>query len=203
MAHLGEEALKMIFYRSCFVRVVESLSSQVETCKATEQERPFGGTNMKKLLLALFFLFVCPVLGQTQDHVLSSPIYWDANSEVDIDTYGVWRADTDCVDPVPAPLNCPGFVEVASVPQGPDPIQWTEPGPVVFVTQDYVYRVTARNTTGNESIFSNPLTIRWLNPDAPGKPGGPRTAVQVVIIVNGDENVVTANFFAGPRLKAF
>ena len=154
---------------------------------------------MKKLIL-LLFLVSCPAMGQTVDHDFGQPIYWDANTESDMDEYGVFRADVDCTDPVPAPANCPTFVEVASVPQGPDPIQWTEPGPVTFVTQDYVYRVTARNTSGNESIFSDSLTIRWLNPDAPGKPGEPRTTTMVVFIINGDENVVTANFFSGPRL---
>jgi len=154
---------------------------------------------MKKLILLLFL--VSPVMGQVEDHDFGQPIYWDANTESDMDDYGVYRADVDCTDPVPAPANCPGFVEVASVQQGPDPIQWTEPGPVVFVTQDYVYRVTARNTSGNESIFSDSLTLRWLNPNAPGKPGDPRTTTTVVtIIINGNENVVTANFFGGPRL---
>jgi len=155
-----------------------------------------------KIYWFLLFLFLVGGIahGQTVDNDFGLPIYWDANTESDMLDYGVYRADVDCTDPVPAPLNCPGFVEVASVVQGPDPIQWTEPGPVVFVTQDYVYRVTARNTSGNESIFSDSLTIRWLNPDAPGKPGGPRTTTQIVIIINGDENIVTANFYSGPRL---
>jgi len=153
---------------------------------------------MRRLILLLFL--VSPVMGQVVDHDFGLPMYWDANTESDMEEYGVFRADTPCTDPVPAPLNCPSFVEVATVPQGPDPIQWTETGPVVFVTQDYIYRVTARNTSGNESIFSDSLTIRWLNPDAPGKPGGPRTTTQIVIIVNGDENIVTANFYSGPRL---
>lgn len=152
------------------------------------------------VIIILLIIFCVEAFGQTQDHTFGQPIYWDANTESDMVDYGVYRADADCTDPVPAPPNCPGFVEVATVAQAPDPIQWTEPGPVVFVTQDYVYRVTARNTSGNESIFSDSLTIRWLNPDAPGKPGGPRTQTTVVIIINGDENKVVANFFAGPRL---
>jgi hypothetical protein len=153
---------------------------------------------MKRLLLILFL--VSPALGQTVDHEFGLPIFWDANPESDVDEYGVFRSASDCTDPLPAPGTCPGFVEVATVPQAADPIQWTEPGPVVFVTQDFVYRVTARNTSGNESPFSDSLTIRWLNPDAPGAPGAPRTGTTVVIFINGDENVVTANFYAGPRL---
>jgi len=152
------------------------------------------------VVIILLIIFCVELFGQTQDHTFGQPIYWDANTESDMVDYGVYRADADCTDPVPAPPNCPGFAEVATVAQGPDPIQWTEPGPVVFVTQDYVYRVTARNTSGNESIFSDSLTIRWLNPDAPGKPGDPRTQTTVVIIINGDENKVVANFFSGPRL---
>ncbi len=152
------------------------------------------------VIIIILILLGVTAYGQTVDHELGLPIYWDANTEPDVDFYGVFRADVDCTDPVPAPGNCPDFIEVATVPQGPDPIQWTEPGPVVFVTQDYVYRVTARNTSGLESIFSDSLTIRWLNPIAPGKPGDPRTQTQVVIIVNGDENTVVANFFSGPRI---
>lgn len=157
---------------------------------------------MLRIYWFLLFLFLVGGIahGQVVDHDFGLPIYWDANTESDMLDYGVYRADVDCTDPLPAPPNCPGFVEVATVLQGPDPIQWTEPGPVVFVTQDYIYRVTARNTSGNESIFSDSLTIRWLNPDAPGKPGGPRTTTQIVFIINGDENIVTANFYTGPRL---
>lgn len=155
---------------------------------------------MKKLLLILFL--VSPALGQTVDHEFGLPIFWDANTEADVDEYGVFRSASDCIDALPAPGTCPGFVEVATVPQAADPIQWTEPGPVVFVTQDFVYRVTARNTSGNESPFSDSLTIRWLNPDAPGRPGAPRTGTTVVIFIHGNENVVTANFYSGPRLTA-
>ena len=150
--------------------------------------------------LILFLLLTCPALGQTVDHDFGLPIFWDANPETDVNEYGVFRSASDCTDALPAPGTCPGFVEVATVPQGPDPIQWTEPGPVIFVTQDFVYRVTARNSSGNESPFSDSLTIRWLNPNAPGKPGSPRTQTQIVILINGDENVVTANFYSGPRL---
>jgi hypothetical protein len=153
------------------------------------------------IIIILMLLIFVQVSAQTVDHTFGLPIYWDANTESDMVDYGVYRADADCTDPVPAPPNCPAFVEVATVAQGPDPIQWTEPGPVTFVTQDYVYRVTARNTSGNESIFSDSLTIRWLNPDAPGKPGAPRPTTTVVFIITGDENVVTANFFAGPRIS--
>jgi len=152
------------------------------------------------IIIVLLLLIFVQVSGQTVDHELGLPLFWDANPEVDVAEYGVFRALADCTDPLPAPPNCPGFVEMATVPQGPDPIQWTEPGPVVFVTQDYVYRVTARNTSGLESVFSDSLTIRWLNPVAPGKPGAPRTTTMVVFIINGNDNVVTANFFTGPRI---
>ena len=152
------------------------------------------------VVIILLIIFCVEAFGQTVDHDFGLPIYWDANTESDMDHYGVYRSPTPCTDPVPAPANCPEFVLQATVSQGPDPIQWTEPGPMVFVTQDYIYRVTALNTSGNESIFSDSLTLRWLNPNAPGKPGEPRPAPQVVIIITGDENVVTANFFSGPRL---
>ncbi len=153
---------------------------------------------MKKLLcvLILFGLTCGFGYGQAQSIDLSSPIYWDANTEADLDTYGVYRSETPCTDPTPTPVTCPSFVEVASVPQAIDPIQWTEPGPVTFV-QDYYYRVTARNTSGNESGMSNELNVQWLNPNAPAIPGDPRTAIVAAIIINGGTNTIVANFMPG------
>jgi len=149
---------------------------------------------MKQLLVIA--LFMVPAFGQGEDRNLGTPIYWDANAEGDMDTYGVYRSETPCTDPTPTPLSCTTFVEVASVPQAADPIQWTEPGPVTY-TQDYYYRVSARNTSGAESGLSNELNLRWLNPNAPAIPGDPRTGVSATIIINGDNNNIVANFHAG------
>ncbi len=136
-----------------------------------------------KFILAIL-LFSAPIWAQeTLD--FPAPIYWDANTEPDIDTYGVYRSETPCTDPTPDLVNCPLFLEVASVAQAADPIQWTEPGPVVFV-QDYYYRITARNTSGEESLFSNELNLRWLNPNAPGRPGEPRTTSTVAILIEAE-----------------
>ena len=139
---------------------------------------------MKKYLFVLWAL-TAPVMAQGEDIDADSPIYWDANTESDMDTYGVYRSDTPCTDPTPATLTCPTFSEVAAVAQGADPIQWTEPGPVVFL-QDYYYRITARNTSGAESGMSNELNLRWLNPTAPGVPGDPRTSSTVAIIIEAE-----------------
>lgn len=129
---------------------------------------------MRKLLL--FLLFVGTAYGQETVN-FPAPIYWDANTEPDVLDYGVYRSDTPCTDPNPSPVTCLSFVQQAAVVQGTDPRQWTEPGPIVFV-QDYYYRITARNTSGNESLFSNELNLRWLNPNAPGAPGDLRSLEQ-------------------------
>lgn len=123
---------------------------------------------MRKLLI-LFFLTV-PAIGQVEIKNLGDTLYWDANTEPDLVDYGVYRSTAPCVDATPSPVTCPAFAEVAAVAQGPDPRQWIEPGPIIFL-QDYFYRVTARNTSGLESGFSNELNLRWLNPNAPAAPG--------------------------------
>jgi hypothetical protein len=129
---------------------------------------------MKKwaYLTVALFAVQC-ALGQVFTAPLGDPIYWDARPETDVDEYGVFRSAIPCTDPTPNPTTCPAFVQVATVPQAADPINWTEPGPITFV-QDYFYRVTARNTSGLESQFSNELNVRWLNPLAPGAPGSLR-----------------------------
>ncbi len=131
---------------------------------------------MKKIILACWLLGV-PMAGQLVTANPGDPFFWDAGLEVDLDIYGVFRAEAPCVDAIPAPTTCPGFAQVATVPQAADPITWTDPDVLVFV-KDYYYRVTARNTSGNESAFSNELNIRWLNPDAPAPPGSLRKTEQ-------------------------
>lgn len=138
---------------------------------------------MKKRLIGLMMghllmisMAVQCALGQ-ETATFGDPIYWDANTEADVNEYGVFRSDTPCTDATPAPATCTNFVEVATVPQGTDPISWIEPGPIVFM-QDYYYRVTARNTSGLESGFSNELNLRWLNANAPGAPGNLRKEEQ-------------------------
>ena len=134
---------------------------------------------MKATLIGLFslLLFCTVVQGQATIIDIGSPMFWDANTETDIADYGVYRSAIPCTDPTPAPVTCINFVEVAQVAQGSDPRDWTEPGPVVFV-QDYYYRITARNTSGEMSLFSNELNVRWLNPIAPGAPGSLRSTAQ-------------------------
>ena len=135
-------------------------------------------TVLRWVFLGAVFSALVGVAAWGQESIdFPAPIYWDANTEADIKDYGVYRSDVPCVDPLPAPLNCIGFALVATVTHGPDPIRWTEPGPVVF-TQDVYYRVTARNTSGVESTFSGELNLRWLNPNAPAPPGDVRTKEQ-------------------------
>ncbi len=128
--------------------------------------------------LFLFFILAGgSALGQVFVADFGDPIFWDPNTETDVMDYRVFRSDSPCIDPTPTPALCGNFIEVAVVGQGPDPINWTEPGPIVFV-QDYFYRVTARNTSNLESQFSNELNVRWLNPNAPAPPGSLRGTEQ-------------------------
>lgn len=124
----------------------------------------------------ILFLFMAPMLGQ-ETHPLGDPLWWDANTEVDLVDYGVYRSDTPCVDVTPAPATCTAFSQIEAVSQGPDPRSFIQAGPVVFL-QDYFYRVTARNSSGLESGFSNELNIRWTNPNAPAAPGNFRGTEQ-------------------------
>lgn len=133
---------------------------------------------MKKAILAsIFFCLAGCMFGQVETAFPGDPFFWDANPEPDMVDYGVFRAEAPCTDPTPTVGTCPGFVQVAVVVQGVDPITWTEPATLTFV-KDYYYRVTARNTSGNESGMSNELNIRWLNPDAPSIPGSLRKTEQ-------------------------
>ncbi len=132
----------------------------------------------RAIFLFLFFTLACgPSFGQVETAFPGDPFFWDANPETDVIDYGVFRGEAPCVDPTPTVGTCPGFAQVAVVPQGADPISWTEPATLTFV-KDYYYRVTARNTSGNESGMSNELNVRWLNPDAPSIPGSLRKTEQ-------------------------
>ena len=132
----------------------------------------------RAIFLFLFFVLAGgPALGQVFVATLGDPIYWDANTETDVVDYRVFRSDSPCIDPTPTPALCGNFIEVAVVGQGPDPINWIQPSPIVFV-QDYFYRVTARNSSNLESQFSNELNVRWLNPNAPAPPGSLRGTEQ-------------------------
>lgn len=132
----------------------------------------------RAIFLFLFFILAGgSAFGQVFVATLGDPIYWDANTETDVVDYRVFRSDSPCIDPTPTPAICGNFIEVAVVGQGPDPINWIQTSPIVFV-QDYFYRVTARNSSNRESLFSNELNVRWLNPDAPAPPGSLRGTEQ-------------------------
>lgn len=124
-----------------------------------------------KNLLVLLALFLIPNLSaQVSTPDLGDSIYWDVNTEPDVDEYHMYRSTVPCVDSTPTPQTCAGFAQVAVIPQAVDPMSWIEPGPVVFV-QDYYYRVLSHNTSNLVSAFSNELNVRWFNPNAPGIPG--------------------------------
>lgn len=157
---------------------------------------------MRNLLIAL--LFICPVLGQAEQVSFPSPFFWDANTD-NATEYGVYSSPASCVDPAPSPANCVAFSQVATVPHvllticTPDCITWTDPGPVTF-GQSIFYRVTALNSSGGESAFSDELEVEWLEP-IPGIPGKPRTATTLTFIIREKGKKVAevvGKFYSGP-----
>lgn len=160
---------------------------------------------MRKLFLLLFFIS-CPAFGQADQIQFPAPLFWDANTDGVTVEYGAYSSSTSCTDPNPSPANCVAFTKVATVSHTPltictpDCITWTDPGPVVF-DQSTFYRVTALNSSGNESAFSDELELIWLEP-TPDVPGKPRTTTTLTFIIreNGPQvDEVVGQFVRGLR----
>jgi len=140
---------------------------------------------MRKLFLLLFF--ISPALGQAEQIQFPAPLFWDANTDGVTVEYGAYSSNASCTDPNPSPATCVAFNRVATVSHtpltvcSPDCITWTDPGPVVF-GQSTFYRVTALNSSGDESAFSEELELIWLEP-TPDIPGKPRTTTTLTFII--------------------
>jgi len=102
------------------------------------------------------------------------PLYWDASSEADIDHYNVYRA----------PGSGSGYAVVGTTPQSPDPVSFTDTPPL----SNGFYVVTAVNTSGLESGFSNELCVQLsqgTSNDAPiAADGSASTAEDVALTIN-------------------
>ena len=83
-------------------------------------------------------------------------LYWDANSEPDIDHYNVYRS----------PTSGSGYSVIGTAAQSQNPISFTDPTPA---STGY-YVVTAVNTSGSESGFSNELCVELNAPPPPPPP---------------------------------
>ena len=104
----------------------------------------------KKTALSVFCLLIFLFGGHGLAQCLTVvgptvPLYWDANSEPDIDHYNVYRS----------PGSGSGYSVVGTILQSPDPVSFTDTPPV---STGY-YVVTAVNTSGAESGFSNELCV--------------------------------------------
>lgn len=89
----------------------------------------------------------------------TAPLYWDANSEPNIDHYNVYRS----------PTSGSGYSVIGTAPQSPDPVSLTDPTPL---STGY-YVVTAVDTSGLESGFSQELCVSMevaLPPPPPPPP---------------------------------
>ena len=94
----------------------------------------------------LMFLFGGHGLAQCLNVVGPTvPLYWDANSEPDIDHYNVYRSLT----------SGSGFSVMGTTSQSPDPVSLTDMTPL---STGY-YVVTSVNDSGLESGFSNELCV--------------------------------------------
>jgi len=96
---------------------------------------------------------------------------WNANSEPDIDYYNLYRS----------PTLGSGYSVIGTVPQSPDPVSFTDMTPLL--TGYYV--VTAVNTSGLESSFSNELC---------GQPGAENT-VLVANFMNGNNAALNSRVY--------
>ncbi len=104
---------------------------------------------LTKPTLTVFCLLICLFGGYSHAQCKlvsgSTPLYWDANSEPNIDSYKVYRSLT----------SGSGYSVIGTTAQGPGPVSFTDTTPL---STGY-YVVTAVNTSGLESGFSNELCL--------------------------------------------
>jgi len=131
-------------------------------------------TSFLRIILLIFLLcqFWGTSLAQCESLEGSTVVLeWKANSEPDIDYYNLYRS----------PILGSGYSVIGTVPQSPDPVSFTDMTPLL--TGYYV--VTAVNTDGLESGFSNELC---------GQPGADNT-VLVANFMNGNNAALNSRVY--------
>ena len=123
--HRIDEGQELLYLSGRHDRSKQSNKKQQRRRKNDLVEREGTSRMNKSLRVSVFLLASGLALGQGQDIDLGNPIYWDANTEPDMDTYGVYRPDTPCTDPTPTIFRCTSFYTVTSVPPRPGPGPWT------------------------------------------------------------------------------
>ncbi len=158
---------------------------QKDRCTAAEIERramtklrcPSLSRKLRPFVAVCFtFLFSLSAFAQC-DQITGTqvPLYWDANTEPNIDYYRLQRSD----------ISGSSYTVVNTVLQGSDPISLTDFNPLP--TGYYV--VSAVNTSGLESGLSNELCVMTaaIPPDPPpGSPPSPTSPSFEIIIIPGD-----------------
>ena len=114
---------------------------------------------MKTLVLTvlLLALSVCA-------HAADVKLQWDANAESDLAGYRLYQK---------ADSATPPFTKVQDIPKGTQTASVTG----LDSTHSYSFAVTAYNTAGMESAYSNIVTI----PAAPMAPGGLKWALTLTV----------------------
>ena len=154
-------------------------------------------TALRWLFLISIFTALVSVVATGQSP--APTIYWDPNTESDVDGYYAYESATPCTVADPRPADCPNFARIGQkVPQGPPPIAFDPPGFLAYAVPIY-YRVTAENSSGFESGFSNELEVTVFNTVPPVPPGDLREspASANIFIIEGGENQITIVYNVG------
>lgn len=122
---------------------------------------------MKRSIAALVLLAAS--LMASEALALDANLSWTANTEADLSWYRLYRATGTCAAPGT-------FVMVRQVNKTATlhPTSTTDPLPAGDAT--YCYRLTAGDTSNNESVPSLPVQL-LVNQDPPGAPQGFRATV--------------------------
>lgn len=117
---------------------------------------------MKGLIVSLIFVFSMGLVAAQGPNII---LEWDANSEVDLAGYNIYRCSVPLQDP-----DCTNYIShVQNIGVSPNP---TTTDSDVQYGFKYCYVATAFNTSDQESGYSNSACGVVLNPGSPTAPTG-------------------------------
>jgi len=169
----------------------EKKKAKVEMDKRNKAKRKRRRMRRRVMRQAVQVIIFLGFLGFAQAQIHSectgqtlpcTPLWWDTNTEANVDGYWVYRSDATCNVPNPEPSNCPGFVRVSSkIAQGPTLTLPRFIDANLDFDRTYFYRATAENTSPLESWFSDELEVMWaaIRPSPPGNFRGTETGAML------------------------